>query len=592
MSDGRPGTADLQRQLEELRNLHDVARALLGARTAERLASRVVLAAMGSLGARSGVLFVPDDRGRLCVSYAYGREDVVAGETLRLPEAAREWMLREGAFTLRAAGAARALGPARDALVERFDGAAAAAIGDRRGLGALLVLGPHLLGEAAWDEGDLRTLDAVASLGALALGDRDADAGPSPRRAPARRAARSLDALRREHPALRALVGESAPLLEACDDLVAVAGTRFPVLLMGESGVGKELAARAVHELSERAGGAMEVMDCGSIPRELIESELFGHVKGSFTGAHRDRRGAFELAHRGTLFLDEIGEMPLQLQTRLLRVLQEGRFRRVGDEQPIEADVRIVAATHRDLRAEVAAGRFREDLFYRLNVFAVRLPPLRERAGDLGPLMRHFLARHDRGREWSVEPAALAALERHPWPGNVREVGNFCAALAVRATEPGRVTLEGVEAVWRRQHPHDPPPWRDGLPEAGRGSLGPWVLQQARASRFNLIETARRLSKQKRAGRNVPITERSALGYYVVGEILGALADAGGDPARATSAIAGDEELERRIAPRVAKVAEALRASGGDVDRARRRFGKLPAGYERALERALRAASR
>jgi transcriptional regulator with GAF, ATPase, and Fis domain len=153
------------------------------------------------------------------------------------------------------------------------------------------------------------------------------------------------------------------------------------VLIMGESGVGKELAARAVHQMSDRADGPFEVMDCGSIPRELIESELFGHVRGAFTGAHRDRKGAFELAHRGTLFMDEIGEMPLQLQTRLLRVLQEGRFRRVGDEHSIEADVRVVAATHRDLRAEVAAGRFREDLFYRLNVFAVRLPPLRERPG-------------------------------------------------------------------------------------------------------------------------------------------------------------------------------------------------------------------
>src|SRR5206468_11865670 len=172
--------------------------------------------------------------------------------------------------------------------------------------------------------------------------------------------------------------GESPALLETCQDLMAVAETHFPALLSGESGVGKELAARAIHELSDRAEGPFEVVDCGSIPRELIESELFGHVRGSFTGAHRDRKGAFELAHRCTLFLDEMGEMPLQLQTRLLRVVQEGRFRRVGDEEPVETDVRVVAATNRDLRAEVAAQRFREDLFYRLNVFAVRWPPLRE----------------------------------------------------------------------------------------------------------------------------------------------------------------------------------------------------------------------
>jgi transcriptional regulator with GAF, ATPase, and Fis domain len=590
VAEPRPSGADLQRQLEELRNLHDVARALLGARSAERMASRLVLAAMGSLGARSGALLVPDDRARLRVAFAYGRDDVVAGESLRVGDPAREWMLREGAFVVRSAAAARLLGPSREALLERFDAAAAAAIGDSRGLAALLVLGPHLMGEAAYDNEDLRTLDAIAALGALALGNREAPAGARRGSAPERRAARSLASLRREHPALAALVGESPALLEACDDLVAVAATRFPVLLMGESGVGKELAARAVHELSERAGGPMEVMDCGSIPRELIESELFGHVKGSFTGAHRDRRGAFELAHRGTLFLDEIGEMPLQLQTRLLRVLQEGRFRRVGDEQAIESDVRVVAATNRDLRADVAAGRFREDLFYRLNVFAVRLPPLRERHGDLAPLVRHFLARHDRGHEWTIESAALAALERHRWPGNVREAGNFCAALAVRAASPGRITLADVEAVWRRQHPHESPPWQGSAPEHARGRLGTWALEQARAARFNLIEAARLLARRKRAGQAVPITERSALSYYVVGEILNALADARGDTAAATTAIASDQELEARVAPRVAKVAAALRASGGDPARARRRFGKLPAGYEEALARALRAA--
>src|SRR5262249_55229945 len=155
--------------------------------------------------------------------------------------------------------------------------------------------------------------------------------------------------------------------------LVAVANTRFPVLLTGESGVGKELAARAIHDLSERSGGAFEAVDCGSIPRELIESERVGHLRGAFTGAPRDPRGAFQVAHRGTLFLDEIGEMPLQLQTRLLRVLQEGRFRRIGDERVTEVDVRVVAATNRDLRAEVTRRAFREDLFYRLNVFAIRI---------------------------------------------------------------------------------------------------------------------------------------------------------------------------------------------------------------------------
>jgi transcriptional regulator with GAF, ATPase, and Fis domain len=586
-------SGDSRHELEALRNLHDVARGLLAARRPESIASQLMYAAMGSLGARSGAVFLAADRGRLRCVLASASE-YASAELLRVGEPAFEWLAKEGAFALRTATAARGLGPSRDALVEHFDAHAAAAIVRGETTIGLVVVGPHLLDDMPFDDEALDTLREIAALGSLALAGRvEAAERPAARSsAAAKRGAGTLGALRRRHPPLEALVGESDALLDTCADLVAVAATRFPVLLAGESGVGKELAARAVHELSERAGGPFEVLDCGSIPRELIESELFGHVKGAFTGAHRDRRGAFALAHRGTLFLDEIGEMPLQLQTRLLRVLQEGRFRRVGDEQAFDADVRIVAATNRDLRTEVEARRFREDLYYRLNVFAVRLPPVRERAGDLALLARHFLARHDHGREWTIERDALAALEAHRWPGNVREVGNFCAGLAVRATERGRVTLDDVAAVWHRQHPDEPAPWRDGPGAAPRGHLGEWVLAQARASRFNLIETARQLAKRKRAGQKIPLTERSALSYYVTGEVLRALAEHGGDANAATRAVAGDEDHEPRVAPRVAKVLEALRASRGDAARAKRSFGKLPAGYEAVLERALGAANR
>jgi transcriptional regulator with AAA-type ATPase domain len=578
--------ADLERRLSDLANLYEVARSLLGARDPDRVASRIVLATMGTLGARSGALYRADERGRLRLACHHPPEAATRGGVLRVERVAREWMLHEGAFALGGAAAARGLGALRDRLIERHDAAIAAAIADRFGLAGLLLLGPRLLDDP-FTSGDLAMLDAIGGLATLALGGRSPAFG---RRRPA---AGTLAGLRAAHPALAVMVGESRAVLEACQDLVAVAGTRFPVLITGESGVGKELAARAVHAISERAGGPFEVVDCGSIPRELIESELFGHVRGAFTGAHRDRKGAFELAHRGTLFLDEIGEMPLQLQTRLLRVLQEGRFRRVGAEEPVETDVRVVTATNRDLRAEVAVRRFREDLFYRLNVFAIRMPPLRERREDLPLLVRHFLPRLARANEWSVERDALAALEAMEWPGNVRELANLCAALAVQTRGSGRVTLADLEAVWRRQHGEEPAPWRsDGAAAAGRGRLGEWVLQQVRAERFNLVETARRLLRCRRAGERVPLTERSALSYYVAGEILRALAESAGDAEAAARHVAGGAPLAH-VTPRVTRLIEALRACRGDLAAARRRFAKLPAEYETLLERAvLKAASR
>ncbi|HEY2955608.1 MAG TPA: sigma-54 dependent transcriptional regulator [Candidatus Eisenbacteria bacterium] len=574
--------ADLERQLAELANLYEVARALLGARDSARVASRIVLAAMGTLGARSGALFRADERGRFRLAFHYPPESAEPGDTVRVEPAACEWMLHEGAFSLAGPAAARGLGTLQGRLVERYGAAVGAIVADPQGPAALIVLGARLLDEA-FTPTDLAMLDSLAGLAALALGSR-AEEPAAAARAP-RRTAGTLERLRAEHPPLATLVGASPSLLEACQDLVAVAATRFPVLIMGESGVGKELAARAVHEISERAGGPFEVVDCGSIPRELIESELFGHVKGSFTGAHRDRKGAFELAHRGTLFLDEIGEMPLQLQTRLLRVVQEGRFRRVGDEQSIDTDVRIVAATNRDLLAEVAARRFREDLYYRLNVFAVRMPPLRDRLSDLVPLLHRFLPRLPRGGEWKVESAALAALGTYRWPGNVRELANFCTALAVETAGRGTVTLEDLEAVWRRQHGEEPAPWHGAA--ADRGRLGEWVLEQARAQRFNLIEAARQIQRRKRGGQPAPLSERSALSYYVTGEILRALAESECDTDAAARRVAGDEELLARVTPRVAKVVEALLACRGDAALARRRFAKLPAGYEPALERTM-----
>jgi transcriptional regulator with PAS, ATPase and Fis domain len=213
-------------------------------------------------------------------------------------------------------------------------------------------------------------------------------------------------------------------MLSQVPRLAQLSGT---VLVAGESGTGKERISRALHFLSHRAEKPFVPVNCGAIPENLIESELFGHQEGAFTGAVRAQEGLFEVAGEGTLFLDEIGELPLQMQAKLLRVLQEGTFRRVGSRNELQFKARVVAATNRDLAEEVRAGRFREDLYYRLNVIPVHLPPLRERVEDIVPLAQRFLDRHCQraglsGRRLSKETQAL--LLSHHWPGNIRELGN------------------------------------------------------------------------------------------------------------------------------------------------------------------------
>jgi transcriptional regulator with GAF, ATPase, and Fis domain len=212
------------------------------------------------------------------------------------------------------------------------------------------------------------------------------------------------------------------------------------VLLQGESGVGKELVAHVIHSRSTRADGPLVKVNCASIPKELFESEFFGHVKGAFTGAHRDRVGRFQLADGGTIFLDEIGEIPLELQGKLLRVLQESEFERVGDDVTRSVDVRVIAATNRDLEREIVAGRFREDLFYRLSVFPIDVPPLRERGDDVIQLAREFLDRtcKDFGREpMTLTRGQANRLRRYDWPGNVRELKNVIERAVILS--PGNV---------------------------------------------------------------------------------------------------------------------------------------------------------
>ena len=227
--------------------------------------------------------------------------------------------------------------------------------------------------------------------------------------------------------------GQSRSMREIHRLIEQVAPSDSNVLILGESGTGKEMVARHIHEVSRRASHPFVPVNCGAIPAELLESELFGHEKGAFTGALNTRMGRFEFAEGGTLFLDEIGDMSLQMQVKLLRVLQERSFERVGSNRTIHCNVRIIAATHRDLESAIGAGRFREDLFYRLNVFPVQIPPLRERLEDLPLLIEHLFERGQRigNRRVHLGNDAMNCLMRGRWPGNVRELGNLLERLGI-----------------------------------------------------------------------------------------------------------------------------------------------------------------
>lgn len=266
--------------------------------------------------------------------------------------------------------------------------------------------------------------------------------------------------LRRENAALREevsqlrsrheLIGESPAFKRILETVSTVAPTRATVLLQGESGTGKELIARAIHGMSDRRDGPFIAVNCAAMPEQLVESMLFGHEKGAFTGAIRQVKGAFERANQGTLLLDEISEMRLDLQAKLLRVLQEQEFERVGGTSPVRVDVRIIATTNRDLADAVRQGTFREDLYYRLNVFPIEMPALRDRPEDLPLLVREFIERNvneGRGR-LQLSDAALRALSRYPWPGNVRELANLIERLSILCPDR-RVEIADLPARYR-----------------------------------------------------------------------------------------------------------------------------------------------
>ncbi len=279
---------------------------------------------------------------------------------------------------------------------------------------------------------------------------------------------------RRYHAKMDALefIGKSPALKQVFKVVEKVSKTDSTILITGESGTGKELIAKIIHRKSPRGSRPFVPVNCGAIPRELIESELFGHAKGAFTGAYFDRPGRFEIAKGGTLFLDEVGDLPLDLQVKLLRVLQEKTFERVGDPKPIKADVRIIAATNKNLEEEVSAGRFREDLYYRLNVVPIHIPPLRERKEDIPLLVEHFLSKmKKRGiQATGIEEGVIKAFMSYSWPGNVRELENVLERMAV-LSEDGVLKEEDLPEKIKGEKTKPSKPWeivqKIELPEEG-----------------------------------------------------------------------------------------------------------------------------
>ena len=427
-----PGSVSA-RSRSRLVALYDMVRALNSETDAESLLETILDLAMRAVAAQRGMVFLREDR------EGPGRGEFVVHASRNLETETERDALSYSRRILETAGAGRSLLALDAGTDERFRSLASVSLYDIRSLMCVpLRLRGRIIGTVYLDsrkegelftEDDLRFVEAFADQAALAIENARL-------RVALERQNRHLLAAAEARTSFASLVGRS-PGVQAVFDLIdKVAATDLPVLIRGESGTGKELVARAIHFRGPRRRRPFLGENCAALPETLLESELFGHVRGAFTGAERDRPGLFEQADGGTLFLDEVGDMSAAMQSRLLRVLEEGKVRRVGGERALPVDVRIVAATHRDLSAEIKAGRFRQDLFYRLQVLSIEIPPLRERTGDVPLLVAHFLERIAAERQrppWVVDEDALALFTRYHWPGNVRELQNALQRLSLLA---------------------------------------------------------------------------------------------------------------------------------------------------------------
>ncbi|MFO7768432.1 MAG: sigma 54-interacting transcriptional regulator, partial [bacterium] len=562
----------------ELTTLYEVSRTLLGSDSANGMAFDILTAVMGLTGARWGCLFAAGPAGltpvRCCGQREWARAPLPCTDAVRtaladLPAPIRPEGPLELPHWIRRSGA--------ELLLPLSEG---------HRLHGMILLGPNRLGTP---RGTVREdlLASVADLIGLAwsrfrrLSRERTTSGPLPE---------DLEVLRERCPPLRRILGSSTAVRELCSRLARAADTDCTVLLEGETGTGKELAARALHEMSGRKQGPFVAVDCGALPRGTEESELFGHVRGAFTGAVRDHAGCFEQARGGTLLLDEVGNVPLETQQRILRVLQERRVRPVGGEQTLNADFRLITATATDLAAAVRAGAFREDLFYRLYVYPIRLVPLREREEDIPVLARHFLAEAARGLGWpdpQADPELFELLREYPFPGNIRELQHLMERLLLDAGAGAPVRAGDLEGML------DPVAARSATsPTAPPGTeRGELVLEVLRRHDFNIQAASRALeSGSDPLAESLPVRDRSTLGYYFRGEMIRAWLESEGDLARAAREIAGEGALEDEVRKKMVLFLESLEEmaclcdSAEDLqNRLEERFRKLPADYTKVV---------
>ena len=603
-------------RIYELTTLYEVSQVLLGSSSPEHFAFDVLTATMGLAESSWGILWTAaDDMGtlvclRTCGHQAFSPEPVVLPRDWATLLADRSQpILWEDIVTGGSAGKSLFTSPAPDWL-QSLEPELILPLSEHGRLLGLIGLGPNSLNQH-YEPFLLNLLGSVGHLVALALNPYISSgvySGLKP-------AFSSLNAYRQQYPILSEIVGESQAVLDLYKDLTAVAHASCTVLLEGETGSGKELAARVLHHLSPRTDGPFIEVDCGAIPENLIESELFGHTKGSFTSATQDRRGVFEMASGGSLFLDEVSNLPMLTQARLLRVLQERRFRPLGAEKSIEVDVRIIAATNRDLQREVQKKNFREDLLYRLHVFPIRLPSLRERQEDIEILASHFLelsANENRMPVPNMTGDFIDWLKHRKFPGNVRELKHLMEQALLRSIGKETLYLEELEEALTR-HPlaptwepeeesagSAPGPVREPriYPERAGGLRGAWVLEMLRRHRFNIKATAEMLSSLAHADpvHPPPLTDRSSLTYYLQGECFKLFLDFDGDRERASMELAGDNP-ETAVTAR-SRLTRYVRAAEGELlgcssikdarENLGRKFSKLPDDYEGILDRLTR----
>ena len=606
---------DLARRYSEVCSLLEIARSLLGTGRPAEILGRLLHTILGLTGTAhaAGYLYSPSKK-KLQLAVAFGITPPARSERLLLSRKDHQFFeaLEAGEIVVVRPDTANGYAGLPSGRVGRWaeslQGDYVVPLKARENLLAIAVIGPRIGGEPYAPE-TLGLLARASSLAAQALASgadaREVPAEPlyptlpeADPKAPSQISRRLRD-LRAKHAVLQRILGESPAMLRLLEEAVSVAPTRCPVLIQGETGCGKEVLARAVHEMSPRSRGPFEVVDCGSIPKDLIESELFGHERGAFTGAVRDRRGVFEMAHHGTVFLDELGELPTSAQTRLLRVLQEGSFRRVGGEESVNVDVRVVAATNRDLWAEVADGRFRSDLFYRVSVLTLHVPPLRERKVDIPILARHFakVAAEEMGAPpLRIDETIEHRLQDHHYPGNIRELQNLVTALAV--SRPGEMGAVEFDRIVRRPATTGAAAALAAPPKRGGHTMGNWVVNHLRRHGFNIAAAGRTLkeAQTKEGTLDAPVADRSTLTYYFQGECLREFCEAGFNIDAAVQSLAGGPYLVgivgRRLRATLQLLAEAAEAEGG-VSVARklcaRRMPKLPAAYTGFLDQALQS---